>query len=80
MYFIGVPAFKELCTTAKCTYITPSLINPRTYFFKKVCAAAFNFEYISLILTRVFSKQKSRLLFYDIIMPNTPLSFLLFLL
>ena len=74
MYFIGVPTFKELCTTAKCTYITPSLINPQ------VCAAAFNFEYISLILTRVFSKQKSRLLFYDIITPNTSLSFLLFLL
>ena len=53
-----------------------SSIKHQIYFFKKVCVAALNFAYIFLILTRVFSQQKSRLVFHDIKMRNTALSFL----
>ena len=38
----------------------------------------FNFAHVFLILTRVFSEQKSRLVFFDIIISNTLLWFLLF--
>ena len=55
----------------------PSSIKHRTYIFYKVFAVALNFAYLFLIFTGVFSQQKSRLLFFDIIMPNTLLSFLL---
>ena len=54
------------------------MFKPRTYFFKKVCAAAFNFAHAFLILIKVFWQQKLVLVFYDIIMPNTPLLLLLF--
>ena len=38
----------------------------------------FNFAHVFLILIRVFSEQKSKLAFFDIIIPNTLLWFLLF--
>ena len=38
----------------------------------------FNFAHVFLILTRVFSEQKSRLVFFDIIISNTLLWFSLF--
>ena len=58
--------------------LLPSSIKPRTYGFWKAFAAALNFVHVFLILTRVLSQQKSRLKFFDIIMPKTPLSFLFF--
>ena len=47
--------------------LAPSSIKSRTHVFKKVSATALDYAYVFLILTRVFSLQKSRLVFYDII-------------
>ena len=47
--------------------LAPSLIKSHTDVFKKVSVTAFAYAYVFLILTRVFSLQKSRLVFYDII-------------
>ena len=47
--------------------LAPSSIKSRTHAFKKVSATALDYAYVFLILTRVFSLQKSRLVFYDII-------------
>ena len=47
--------------------LAPSSIKSRTHVFKKVSVTALDYAYVFLILTRVFSLQKSRLVFYDII-------------
>ena len=47
--------------------LAPSSIKSRTHVFKKVSVRAFDYTYVFLILTKVFSLQKSRLVFYDII-------------
>ena len=57
-------------------YCLPRL-NPGNTVFKKNLPRHL-ISYVFLILTRAFSQQKSRLKFFDVIMPNTSLSFLLF--
>ena len=76
MYFIGNTCFRRKIVYYNKMYVhfpilrkrlTPSLTKPRTYVFKNVSATALHYAYVFLILTRVFSSQKSRLAFYDII-------------
>ena len=75
MYFIGNTCFRRKIVYYNKMYVhfpilrkrlTPSLTKPRTYVFKNVSATALHYAYVFLILTRVFSSQKSRLAFYDI--------------
>ena len=47
--------------------LAPSSIKARTHVLKKVSATAPDYAHVFLILTRVFSLQKSKLTFYDII-------------
>ena len=47
--------------------LAPFSIKARTHVLKKVSATALDYAHVFLILTRVFSLQKSKLAFYDII-------------
>ena len=76
MYFIGNTCFRRKIVYHNKMHLhypslkkrlAPSSIKSRTHVFKKVSATALDYAYVFLILTRVFSLQKSRLVFYDII-------------
>ena len=76
MYFIGNTWFRRKIVYHNKMHLhypslkkrlAPSSIKSRTHVFKKVSATALDYAYVFLILTRVFSLQKSRLVFYDII-------------
>ena len=76
MYFIGNTCFRRKIVYHNKMHLhypslkkrlAPSSIKSRTHVFKKVSATALDYAYVFLILTRVFSLQKSRLIFYDII-------------
>ena len=78
MYFIGSTCFRRKIVYHNKMHLhypslkkrfAPSSIKSRTHVFKNVSATALDYAYIFLILTRVFSLQKSRLVFYDI-MPS----------
>ena len=56
--YLDYPSLKER--------LAPSLIKPRTYFFKKVSATALKFIICFPNLTIVLPQQKSRLVFHDI--------------
>ena len=76
MYFIGNACFRRKIVYHNKMHLhypslnkrlAPTSINPQTQVFKKVRATALDYAQVFLILTRVFSLQKSRLVFYDII-------------
>ena len=75
MYFIGNTCFRRKIVYHNKMHLhypslkkrlAPSSIKSRTHVFKKVSATALDYACVFLIWTRVFSLQKSRLVFYDI--------------
>ena len=76
MYFIGNSCFQRKIVYHNKIHLhypsfkkrlASSSIKPRTYVFEKVSATAIDYAYVFIILTRVFSLQNSRVVFYDII-------------